>query len=209
MVEQLAKRGWTTKCWKSRRGVRHAGRPLTKASLRLLLTNAAYVGQVVYRGVSYQGEHPAIVERALWETVNAGFHERCRTESPAAARCPQSALLSGLLYCQSCQRPMVATYAAKDRWRYRYYVCQGAQQKGWHSCPTKSVSARRIEDSLVSHLTAHLSTAPSSRPVSAQNWSAFLEDNPSALIPLGSRRAQLLPRLLIPIAKKSSARMSR
>ena len=29
--------------------------------------------------------------------------------------------------------------------RYRYCVCSSAQKKGWHCCPFKSVSIRRIE----------------------------------------------------------------
>ena len=29
--------------------------------------------------------------------------------------------------------------------RYRYYVCQNAQRRGWHVCPSKSVSAPEIE----------------------------------------------------------------
>src|SRR6266436_353249 len=49
VVAELAQRGWATKSWKSRRGIRHTGRPFTKASLRLLLTNATYSGNVNYR----------------------------------------------------------------------------------------------------------------------------------------------------------------
>jgi site-specific DNA recombinase len=151
LAEEAMRRGWTTKVWKSKRGVRHRGRPFTKASLRLLLTNAVYAGKVDYRGVIYQGEHLGIVDTELWETVNAEFRDRRRTETDSV-RTPQNALLAGLLFCTRCDRPMVATYSAKGKRRYRYYVCQGARQKGWRSCPTKSVSATLIEDSVVSQL---------------------------------------------------------
>jgi hypothetical protein len=40
LVSELTARGWTTKSWKSQRGVRHTGRAFTKVSLRLLLGNA-------------------------------------------------------------------------------------------------------------------------------------------------------------------------
>jgi hypothetical protein len=29
--------------------------------------------------------------------------------------------------------------------RYRYYVCANAQRRGWHHCPSKSISAASIE----------------------------------------------------------------
>lgn len=29
--------------------------------------------------------------------------------------------------------------------RYRYYVCTGAQKRGWHTCPSKSIPAQEIE----------------------------------------------------------------
>jgi len=130
VVAELAQRGWATKSWKSRRGIRHTGRPFTKASLRLLLTNATYGGNVNYRGVVYQGEHPAIIEPAFWEDVNSDFSERRRAQHESRY-VPQNAPLSGLLICRHCQQPMIATYSAKGARRYRYYVCHTAREKGW------------------------------------------------------------------------------
>jgi len=51
---------------------------------------------------------------------------------------------------------MIPTYTAKPGRRYRYYVCQAARQNGWRSCPTKSVPARMIEDSVLDQLRAAL-----------------------------------------------------
>lgn len=47
---------------------------------------------------------------------------------------------------------MVDTYTAKNSRRYRYYVCLTAQQRGWDTCPTKSVAAQEIEDAIVSRM---------------------------------------------------------
>jgi site-specific DNA recombinase len=183
LVGEAARRGWTTKVWKSKRGVRHRGRPFTKASLRLLLTNSVYAGKVDYRGVIYQGEHPAIVDAELWETVNAEFRDRRRTKTDVV-RSPQNALLAGLLFCTRCDRPMVATYSDKGTRRYRYYVCQGARQKGWQSCPTKSVSATLIEDSVVSQLRSRLrlDDTRAELHIPDSELPAFLQGDPTALI---------------------------
>ena len=183
LLGEVTRRGWTTKVWKSKLGVRHRGRPFTKASLRLLLTNAVYAGKVDYRGVVYQGEHPAIVDAELWATIHAELHDRQRTQTESV-RTPQNALLAGLLFCTRCDRPMVATYSDRRKHRYRYYVCQGARQKGWQSCPTKSVSATLIEDSVVcqlrdrlrlDHIRAELRILDSELP-------AFLQGDATALI---------------------------
>jgi site-specific DNA recombinase len=151
LVGEATRHNWTTKAWKSKGGVRHRGRTFTKASLRLLLTNAVYAGKVDYHGVIYQGEHTAIVDVDLWEAVNAEFRNRQRRKTDSV-RSSQDALLTGLLTCKSCDCPMVATYAVKKGCRYRYYVCQSARKKGWQSCPTKSVSATLLEDSVVAQI---------------------------------------------------------
>jgi site-specific DNA recombinase len=49
---------------------------------------------------------------------------------------------------------MVHTYTLKRSRRYRYYVCLTAQQRGWDACPTKSVAAQSIEDSIVARIRA-------------------------------------------------------
>ena len=88
----------------------------------------------------------------MWESINAEL--RARRRDQYSKRVKQNALLAGLLYCASCDRLMIATYTSKRGLRYRYYVCQTARQKGWASCPTKSVPAGIIEDSVRTRLRA-------------------------------------------------------
>jgi hypothetical protein len=80
---------------------------------------------------------------------------------------------------------MTATYTAKGDRRYRYYVCQRARQKGWKSCPTKSVSASLIEDSVVAQLRARLNEEEtrSTLMVSEPDWQIFMEGDPTRLVP--------------------------
>jgi site-specific DNA recombinase len=157
VVAELARRRWKTKSWKSQKGTAHAGRVFAKASLRRLLTNAIYTGMVEHRGATYAGEQPSIVELSVWQEVNSELRGDPRAGT-AAIRTPQNALLAGVLICKSCQRPMIPTYTVKPGRRYRYYVCQAARQNGWSSCPTKSVPARMIEDSVLDQLRTALRT---------------------------------------------------
>ena len=182
VVAELEQRGWMTKSRTSLRGIRHTGRPFTKASLTHLLTNATYAGRVDYRGSVYRGEHAAIIDPEVWENVNCEFRSRERTK-PAAAHKEQKALLAGLLFCKSCEQPMQATYAVKHGRRYHYYVCHRARQHGWRSCPTRSISAARIEESLVSQLRVRLSRDETrlALRLSDRDWQAFLHD-PAGLV---------------------------
>ena len=86
--------------------------------------------------------------------------------------------------CQSCQRPMIATYTAKRARRYRYYVCQAARQNGWDSCPTKSVAAALIEKSVVAQLRIALSTDQTRDrlDLSETDWQAFLQGSPAEVV---------------------------
>ena len=181
VVAELARRSWSTKCWKSRTGKLHTGRPFTKASLRLLLLNATYAGNVRHRGVIYPGEHPAIIELALWEDVNREFSKREKPQ-PESDRSPQNAPLAGLLICKNCQQPMIATYTNKGTRCYHYYVCQTARQKGWTSCPTKSVSAGLLEASIVAQLRAWLNNGVTGPTAAVSDWQSLDQGDPG-LIP--------------------------
>src|SRR5205807_9462749 len=56
------------------------------------------------------------------------------------------ALLKGLLRCGPCGCAMTPTHSCKDgKKRYRYYLCSGAQKRGWDTCPSKSIPAGEIE----------------------------------------------------------------
>src|SRR5579872_4571742 len=127
LLAEAVRRRWKAKSWKSKNGIEHVGRRLTKAALVRLLTHPIYAGRVEHRGVIYPGEHSAIVDPAVWEAVQMNFRS---SKQEYAERTPQNAFLSGLLFCKHCSTPMVATYTQKPGRRYRYYVCQGARRNG-------------------------------------------------------------------------------
>ncbi len=174
VVTELARLRWKTKSRKSQNGTAHPGRAFAKASLRRLLTNAVYAGQVEHRGALYAGEQAAIVELSIWQEVNAELRAG-RRAGPGAVRAPQNALLADLLICKSCRRPMIPTYTAKPGRRYRYYVCKAARQSGWSSCPTKSVPARMIEDAVLDQLRTALRTTEAREQLNVweADWQSF------------------------------------
>ena len=150
-LAEIERRGWTLKSWTRKTGQFRSGGPFAKNSLRRLLTNILYIGAIRHKGQSYPGEHAAIVETGTWERVQELIRHRAAFAG-GKPRNKHHALLSGLLYCESCGTRMVYSYAGKNDRKYPYYVCLNAQRKGWAACPGKSLPARGIEDSILGQI---------------------------------------------------------
>lgn len=146
VVKELARRGWTTKRWTTKKGRARGGQPFTKNRLYQLLTNVAYIGKVRHKGEIHEGEHAGIVDEEVFRQVQMALRRNGRGGA-MRHKCP--ALLRGLLRCASCGCGMVHTYTSSGRRRYRYYVCRQAQQRGWKTCPSPSVPAGQIEGFIV------------------------------------------------------------
>jgi len=68
-----------------REGVRNKyGKLIDKGILYKLLNNPVYIGEAVHKGVSYPGEHDAIVDRKVWDRVQAQFQTNPRRRAGTA-----------------------------------------------------------------------------------------------------------------------------
>ena len=120
MLAELARRGWCNKQTRTKEGHVHGGRPFTRSSLYRLLTNVTYVGQVRYRNEIHPGEQPAIIDRMMWQQVQALLSQN----GPGrAARTASAAMLQGLLFCRPCGCAMTPAQVSRGNRRYRYYTC--------------------------------------------------------------------------------------
>jgi len=152
VIREVHRRGWTLKRWKTREGRMVGGGAFDKFSLKRLLTNPIYLGEVHFQDQVYQAEHESIVDRETWSRVQellAPTPDRPRHRSSKSP-----SLLAGILRCAPCDSAMTPTYSQKGRFRYRYYLCLKAHRRGWNSCPSKSVSAREIERFVVDRIRA-------------------------------------------------------
>ncbi len=144
VVQELERRGWANKSWQTRKRQQRGGRPFAKTGLHRLLTNVAYTGRVRYKGEVHPGEHPPLVDAGAFQRVQQLLAHHGPALGPPARHRP-GALMRGLLRCGPCGCAMTPAHAAKGGRRYRYYTCVGAQKRGWHTCPSKSVPAGEIE----------------------------------------------------------------
>jgi site-specific DNA recombinase len=150
-LTEIERRGWRLKSWTRRSGQFRSGGRFALNSLRRLLTNILYTGSIQHHGKPYPGEHAAILAPGTWERVQSLITHR-EAFARGRSRNKHLALLSGLLYCESCAARMVYSYSGKNDRRYPYYLCLNAQRKGWAVCPAKSLPARAIEESVLGKL---------------------------------------------------------
>jgi len=62
-------------------------------------------------------------------------------------------LLKGLVRCACCDCAMTPNRTTKGgNKRYRFYVCTAAQKRGSHTCPSKSIPAKQIEDFVIEQI---------------------------------------------------------
>jgi site-specific DNA recombinase len=151
VVQELNRRGWTTKRWVNKAGQERGGRPFDRTNLHRLLTNIVYLGKVRYKDEVHDGEQPCLVDPATWQGVQSLLETKGRTGG-GPGRGTQGFLLQGLLRCAACDCAMTPSHTRRGCRRYRYYVCTRAQKRGWDQCPSKSISAGQIESFVVEQI---------------------------------------------------------
>ena len=130
--------------------VNRYGQKLDKGRIYKLLNNRVYIGDAVHKGTAYPGEHEAIVDKTLWDKVQAIFAENPRKRSNIT-RAQTPALLKGLIFGPT-GAAMSPTHTRKGQRLYRYYVSQSILKEGRGACPVGRVSAAEVEASVVDQL---------------------------------------------------------
>lgn len=121
LADELNQAGLVTKTWVSSRGNALGGARFWTGGLTYLLRNRLYIGEIVHRDTAHPGQHESIIDRGLFERVQAILtdNSRARRQRPTrAARSP----LAGLVYDAE-GVPMAPSFSYGRRKQiYRYYV---------------------------------------------------------------------------------------
>jgi site-specific DNA recombinase len=159
-------------------GATPGGIPFGRGSLFYLLRNRFYVGEVKYNDEILPGEQPAIVDRALFDTVQQKLTDQWTTRS--TTQNASDHLLTGLLFDDVGHR-MVPTHVTKAGVRYRYYVSLPHLHGESKTASVGSVSrvpATDIENIIVKSLNEHLiaqKEKPAFSPTHVRDGKASLE----------------------------------
>ncbi len=107
-------------------GNHSGGASFFPGALYLILQNPIYLGEVRHRNDVYRGEHEAIIQRDLWDGVQAKLRSANQgRRNGIKANC--SSLLVGLIQDTAGNR-FDPSHTVKNGKRYRYYVWQATAQ---------------------------------------------------------------------------------
>lgn len=122
------------------------GTKFTRTSFTAMLRNKKYIGYYIYAGHEVEGAIPAIVDRELFDKVQA----RIKTNASAPARGTGNVdfLLTGKLFCGHCGSAMLGdSGTGKKGTVYYYYTCGERKRHG--TCNKRSVKKDTIENYVV------------------------------------------------------------
>jgi DNA invertase Pin-like site-specific DNA recombinase len=160
--EELQRRGWLTPARAHKREGFGGNKPFSRGHLYRILSNPVYIGLMAHKGQTHPGQHPAIIDEALWKAVRAKLDEQ-RNGHKSQSQAANPSLLSGKLFDETGRR-LVPSHARKGQRRYRYYVTP-ADDPG----PTLRLPANEIEE-LVADAVANWARDPQ-RVLNAVGWS--------------------------------------
>jgi site-specific DNA recombinase len=101
-------------------GTPYGGQTLSRGALYLMLQNRIYRGEITHKGNAYPGEHPAIVDKPLWDQVQAILAEN-RVNRATGSEAKHPSILVDLAFDENGER-LTPSHAVKKGTRYRYYV---------------------------------------------------------------------------------------
>jgi site-specific DNA recombinase len=134
---------------KTRGGIRFGVGPLAH-----FLRNRFYIGEVVYRGAIHRGEHEPIVDRSLFDAVQARLSAGASARQLKLKASPS--ILTGRIF-DDCGNRMTPTHSNKQGARYRYYVSHAVLQKRDRGRGSIArVPAQEIESAVIRIVRDHL-----------------------------------------------------
>ena len=140
---ELERRGIQTRPRRLNLERSRSGGRFFRGHLSRILSNPLYIGEVEHKGTRYPGEHVPIIDRAIWDAVQAKLAANTvRRRSGTNAKCPS--LLAGLLYDETGAR-LSPTHTRKGPRRYRYYLTSpSGAGPGWR-LPAPAIEGIVIE----------------------------------------------------------------
>ena len=132
-------------------------RRFSRGQLHYLLTNPTYLGRIRHHEHDYPGLHPAIVDQALWDSVQAKLQSTgARPRGPSQALSPHRCL-TGKLHDETGD-VLTPSHTVRRGRTYGYYISHrlirhGTDANGWR------LPAAELEATLRGIIAAHLTGA--------------------------------------------------
>jgi site-specific DNA recombinase len=154
LARDLDARGIRSKGRVGKDGSEIAGRPFSRGALFHLLRNPVYLGLIRHKDALHDGLHDAIVDRDLFDAVQARLAASARSGTGATSAARSRGRLTGRIFDATGER-MSPTFAIGARGtRYRYYVSASLQRGAKHPSDNvlRRVPADFLEQALIDRL---------------------------------------------------------
>jgi site-specific DNA recombinase len=154
LMADLRQRGVVTKVRTLKTGETVGGIPFTRGPLAHLLRNRFYIGEVAFKGEVLKGEQSAILDKDLFEAVQAKLNDQVNNHKAKWAK--SEGLLIGRLFDDRGNR-MSPSHARKGHVKYRYYLSSALLQgTAARAGSVRRVPAPEIEALVVKSVRNHL-----------------------------------------------------
>ena len=169
VARQAETLGLRSKRYITQSGRDQGGQVLSRGHIHKILTNPLYIGRIVHKGTSFEGQHPAIIEMEQWERVQVILTDQSAIPRGQCNSGRPTSPLAGKLFDISGER-LTPVHTQKAGRRYAYYISQGLktaaapnqQGSGWR------LPARALEDRIEAAARTSHSSSPGATAASAQ-----------------------------------------
>lgn len=161
----------------NRQGLKSArNNPFTKNSLRKMLKNEKYIGNLVFRqgDIRNDGAIPAIVDKDTFDKVQEML--KVNKRAPVSNWENADYLLTGKLFCGACGSPMVGQSGHGEYGtKYNYYICAARRKE--KSCSMKPVRQDYIEPLVINYIKSMLADAEFIDFLVEKTWEYYESQN--------------------------------
>ncbi len=147
ITAELADRGLT-----SRPTANRPAAPIAVSKVQRMLRDRYYLGEIEYKGDTYDGRHEAIIDPELFETVQTLLDARNKS---GERRIKNEHYLKGTIWCGRCRledhvikRMILQRATGRHGQEYNYFFCRGVQE---HVCDAPYSNVDRVERAIEEH----------------------------------------------------------
>ncbi len=130
---------------------RWPSQPVSVSKLHRMMRDPYYTGDVPYKGELYQGRHPAIIDRDLFDRVQAVMDARSQRGTRDRVHYHY---LKGMLFCGRCEaggrrsRLIYTEANGRGDTKYEYFFCRARQDK---QCDLPHLPVEQVELAVLRH----------------------------------------------------------
>lgn len=175
VIKDLKHNNLKTKSYISLSEKKQGGKFYSSATVRTVLKNRLYLGQVHHKGEYYPAQHKSIIEQDVFDKAQEILSETPLVKQKRTFVAKSEALLKGIIVCGGCGGAMSPTYTKKKNKIYRYYITNAYRRRTCTDCPVDRIPAGEIEEVVKGQLKAIFA----SPQILVEIWRSTKKEEPS------------------------------